>query len=192
MKLALLSLSLILFISCNSVSKKDPGTELNNDTTVIAEPPADTSSVKEDNLGKIDLESFGSIKLGQFHTETIRVLGEPGSKTKAVEWGADGLMHEDWTWKDLGLELNMSSEKGNASGTLAIFSITAKAPCAFKTKAGIGIGSTVIEVQNAYKKDISPEESSKDQITVGSVYGGIIFTIKNEKVASIFLGAAAE
>ncbi len=191
MKQVLLPVALILFISCNSAKKDDPGTELKNDSTAVTPPPADTTGLTEAPAGKIDIERFGDIKLGQLHTETLKTLGEPGKKTKAVEWGADGLMHEDWTWKDKGLELNMSSDKGNVSGTLAIFSITAKAPCAFKTKAGVGIGSTYAEVQEAYKRDINPEESSKDQITVGSVYGGIIFTFKNEKVESIFLGAAA-
>ena len=101
-------------------------------------------------------------------------------------------MHEDWAWKNKGLVLNLSSEKSSREATLTVFSITANAPCAFKTRAGMGIGNTAADVQEAYKRDINPEESSKEQITVGSVYGGIIFTIKNDKVATIFLGAAAE
>jgi hypothetical protein len=183
---------LILLVSCNSAKNDDTGTDIKNDSSANVTAPPDTTATTDLPSGKIDIESFGDIKLGQLHTETLRTLGEPASKTKAVEWGADGLMHEDWAWKDKGLELNMSSDKNNVPGTLAIFSITAKAPCTFKTKAGVGIGSSYAEVQEAYKRDIKPEENSKEQIVVGSVYGGIIFTFKNERVESIFLGAAAE
>jgi hypothetical protein len=54
------------------------------------------------------------------------------------------------------------------------------------------IGSSYAEVQEAYKKDIDPEATDKTQITVGSVYGGIIFSFKNDKAEKIFLGAEAE
>lgn len=116
----------------------------------------------------------------------------PDSRSKAIEWAADGLLHEDWGWKSSGLVLNMSSDKTNIDSTLSIYSITAIAPCFFKTKAGIGIGSSYAEVQAAYKKDIDPEATDKTQITVGSVYGRIIFSFKNDKVNKIFLGAEAE
>jgi len=153
------------------------------DTTTMTTPP---------DMGKVDLENFGPIKLGQLYSEAKKVLGHPDSKSKAIEWGADGLLHEDWTWKSKGLVMNMSSDKTNVEGTLAIFTITAEAPCDFKTKAGLGIGNSYAEVEAAYKKDIDPEATDKTQITVGSVYGGIIFSFKNDKVNSIFLGAQAE
>jgi hypothetical protein len=142
--------------------------------------------------GKIDIESFGDIKLGQPYLEMQRVLGAPDTKSPAIEWAADGLMHEDWTWKNKGLVLNMSSDKNNVSGTMVIFTITATALCTFKTKAGMGIGSSYSEVRDAYEKDIDPEATDKTQITVGSVYGGIIFNFKNDKAERVFLGAEAE
>jgi hypothetical protein len=143
-------------------------------------------------MGKIDIESFGPLKLGQHHSKTLEAIGQPDSKSKPIEWAADGLFHEDWAWKENGLALNMSFEKTNIDSTLSVFSITAKAPCDYKTKAGLGIGSSYAEVEAAYKKDIDPEATDKTQITVGSVYGGIIFSFKNDKVNNIFLGAQAE
>lgn len=184
-------LTFAVLISCNSKTKTDvkvEGKQYDWDTTY---PAKDTASPAPVN-NKIDIESFGDIKLGQHYKETVAVLGEPDNKSKAQEWGADGLMHEDLTWKSKGLVLNMSFDKTNHESSLAVFSITATAPCNFKTKAGAGISSLYDEVQNAYKKDIDATATDKTQITVGSVYGGIIFSFKNDKVEKIFLGAAAE
>lgn len=178
-------------VSCNSGTKtevKVEGKQYDWDTSY---PAKDSASPAPAN-NKIDIESFGDIKLGQHYKETVAALGEPDNKSKAQEWGADGLMHEDWTWKNKGLVLNMSSEKVSRDSSLSVFSITASSPCIFKTKAGMGIGSSYEEVLEAYQKDVDPEATDKTQITVGSVYGGIIFSFRNNKAEKIFLGAAAE
>ncbi len=99
-------------------------------------------------------------------------------------------MTKNWTYSSKGLVLNIAGEKGSANKT--IFSINAKEPCSFKTRANMGIGNTYTEVQEAYKRDIDASATDKEQITVGSIYGGIIFTFKNEKATGVFLGAAAE
>lgn len=186
----------VLIAGCKSGTKNNTGDDIKKDSATVVPPKSDTTiaaqTVPESKTGKIDIESFGDIKIGQHYPETIKALGQPDSKSKATEWGADGLLHEDWTWKSKGLVLNMSSDKNNVEGSLAIFSITANAPCTFKTNAGTGIGSSYAEVQEAYKRDINPDETTKEQITVGSMYGGIIFSFKNDKVLAIFLGAAAE
>lgn len=179
--------AILAFTSCKSGDKKDNSTT-GADTIATAKP--DTAAPPPVSSGKIDIESFGDIKIGQAHNETIKALGEPDKKSKAIEWEADGLMHEDWTYDKKGLILNMSAEAGSANKT--IFSIRAEAPCAFKTRANMGIGNSYTEVQDAYKRDIDASATNKEQITVGSIYGGIIFTFKNEKVTSVFLGAAAE
>lgn len=190
MKRILLPAFTLLIFSCNS-SKKE-STETKNDTTAPAPPSTPPPGVEMTSAGKIDIESFGDIKIGQPYLETLKALGEPDQKSKATEWGADGLLHEDWTWTNKALVLNMSSEKTNVSGSMAVFSITAGEACSLKTKAGVGIGSTYDEIQVAYKNDINAEESTKEQVTVGSVYGGIIFTLRDNKVIRVFLGAAAE
>ncbi len=190
MKQFLLVAFTIIFVACKSGKKENDETKNDSLTTTIKKDSVAAPAVEP--AGKIDIESFGDIKLGQPYSETLKVLGEPDSKSEAIEWAADGLMHEDWTWKNKGLVLNMSSDKNNVPGTMVVFTITAKAACTFKTKAGMGIGSTYAEVQEAYKKDIDPEATDKTQITVGSVYGGIIFNFKNDKAERVFLGAEAE
>ena len=45
----------------------------------------------------------------------------------------------------------------------------------------------------AYAAEINREESDlPETVVVGSIYGGVVFTMKNGKVVSIFIGAAAE
>lgn len=187
MKFILSILFLSLFLSCKQGKKDKPASLVTSDTIKKEAAPESIASA-----GKIDIESFGPLKLGQTATEVLQILGDPGKKEKPVEWGADGLMHEDWTWTAEALELNFSSEKGAASGSQQLFSITASEPNTYKTKAGIGIGSSLADLQAAYPKDVNKEESSSDQVVVGSVYGGILFTLRNNKVIHIFLGAAAE
>lgn len=189
MKTIILSCFLLVLLSCNDHKKESPSPE--NDTTGIAPSPL-TDTTQTAPSGKIDIERFGPVKIGQPASETLKALGEPDEKTVATEWGADGLMHEDWTWISHGVKLNMASEKDNVSGSMKVFSINATTPATFKTMAGIGIGSSYEDILAAYPRDINKEESSKEQVTIGSVYGGIIFTLQQNKVNHIFLGAAAE
>lgn len=190
MKFILVAALVSLIAACNDNSKKTE--EPVNKDSIATAPPVTPPPGVEMQPATTDMLHLGDLKLGQHHSEVVKILGEPDTKSAAQEWGADGLLHEDWAWTKKGVALNFSSEKSSPESTRAVFSITAKAPCDLKTHAGIGIGSTTADVQEAYKKDINPEESNKEQITVGSVYGGIIFTIKGDKVISLFLGAAAE
>jgi len=187
-----LTIAGILFLAaCNSSSKEEK--EKKDTDTSITKTDTTTPPPSPPVSGKIDIETFGDIKIGQPYTETIKILGKPDTKSHPIEWEADGLMHEDWTYKSKGLELNMASEILKPDSTRVIFSITAKSGSDFKTKANMGIGNTYEEVQEAYKRDIDTTMSDKSQIVVGSVYGGIIFSFgSNGKVSRIFLGAAAE
>ncbi len=187
MKQYLIIAGILTITSCKSNEKQKEQSRVKNHSITTTTAPPVTSPI-----GKIDIESFGDIKIGQLHTETIKAIGNPGTKSKAEEWGSDGLLHEDWTWKDKGLVLNISSDKNTIPGSLAIFSISASASCTFKTKAGMGIGNSYTEVQEAYKRDMDATATDKEQITVGSIYGGIIFTFKNDKVVTVFIGTAAE
>ena len=75
----------------------------------------------------------------------------------------------------------------------SIGEIFLKAPGTYKTRLGIGIGSTRVELLAAYGKLRDPEfPSSKEEFVAGSVYGGVIFTLKKDKVSQIFVGADAE
>jgi hypothetical protein len=191
MKLFFLTAITICMLGCQTGKKEKTAAPSAADSSTIS-PAGDTTTTHTDTAAGPDIKSLGNIFLEQPYLETIKALGNPDEKSKPVEWGADGLMHEDWTWKTKGMTLNMSSDKETVPAKLTVFSITALSPCTLKTKAGIGIGSSHAEIAAAYKSQINTEESSPDQVTIGSVYGGIIFTLENHKVSRIFLGAAAE
>ena len=120
----------------------------------------------------------------------MALLGEPDTRTPAVEQAADGLFVSTWTWAAKGLVLVMAAE--SATGPQTVSSITAAAPSDLRTGEGIGIGSDESDVMTAYDAQINTEESGEGSFVVGSVYGGMIFEMANGKVLSIFIGAAAE
>ena len=190
MKQYLILSAIILLAACNSGKKEENKTIV--DSVITPAPDSLPVNTPPPGVVKIDIETFGDIKIGQPHVKTIAAIGQPDKKSKLEEWGADGQMHTDWTYNSKGLTLNMSFAKGSTDTTGYVFSITADSKATFKTRAGMGMGNTYAEVQEAYKRDIDKESTTKDQITVGSIYGGIIFSFKNEKVANIFLGAVAE
>jgi len=137
----------------------------------------------------MNTESLGSLKLGLTQKEVLAQLGKPDAKSKAIIWEADGLTHQEWNYKTKGIVLDMS---GQSENDFTLGSITITPPCTLKTKAGIGIGSPLTEVTNAYKSYIDPELSDTAYVVAGSVYGGVVFTFGNQKVSSVFIGAAAE
>ena len=57
----------------------------------------------------------------------------------------------------------------------------------FKSSKGIGMGSTTLEIQNAYQNDINWDLSDDHIIYVGSEYRSIIFQLENDKVISFYL-----
>ena len=90
----------------------------------------------------------------------------------------------------------MTEERIGGKGGQSITAINVKAPATFKTRLGIGIGSSRKEVLGAYGKLRDPEFPSGDNEEVflaGSIYGGVFFTFnKKDQVSEIFAGAGAE
>ncbi len=191
MKYIVLSALLALTAACNSSKNDKPGDKPADTAGIIHNP--DTASAKtEPVIVKADIEHLGDLRLGMSTDSAETIAGKPGSKSKAEKWGADEMMHETWKWNDKGLEMNIVSDPQNAAAGKQVFSITASANCPYKTKAGIGVGSTMEEIQAAYKDQINKEETGDNQVIIGSMYGGIIFTLQNNKVLHVFVGAAAE
>jgi hypothetical protein len=193
MKLFLVTASFAFIIAgCNSGKSKDEAKpEVNKDTAVTVADSKTGNTPKDTAANEADFGGVGDLLLGLSDRKTIELLGQPESKSKAEEWGADGLLHQDWFYKSKGITLNMDNNKGKDKQT--IFSITISSPCAFKTNKNVGIGSTYKEVMAAYEKNVDKSASDNKTITVGSVYGGIIFTFsKDDKADTIFIGAAAE
>lgn len=140
----------------------------------------------------LDDDTLGGLKLGQTAAEVSQRLGKPESKGKNVEWAATGDWVQDWKYPAQGLVLGMGSS--TKDGAKTILTITAKAGCKLATSRGIKIGSSAAEVRKAYgdveARDEAP--STPTSFVAGSIYGGIIFSLKAGKVESIFYGAAAE
>ena len=146
----------------------------------------DTSAIGEELL---KTEGIGPLKLGLSANETVKFLGNPENKSKKIVWPSDGLEHQAWNYKQKGITLDMITEGGKQE----IGRITASAPCEFKTKRGVGIGTSAQTVMDAYKAAIDPSESASSQsILIGSEYGGIVFSLQGGRVSSIFFGASAE
>lgn len=172
---------ILMIISCKSGNSKD-----NTDKDTLK---ANTIT-NYDQLKQTDLNYIDDLSLGMTMKEVVGKLGEPETKSAEQEWGADGWIHQDWEYKAKGIFLNMAREKD--SSAIEIFSISITNPCQFKTKKNIGIGSTYDEVKTTYAQVIDTTASDENVITVGSLYGGIIFEFENKKVTKIFVGAAAE
>lgn len=177
---------IMMIISCNSDNSKDIllVDNLSQDTLKHPEPS------NYDQLKLTDLNRIGDLSLGMTAKQIIEKIGEPASKSKEEEWGADGWQHQDWEYKTKGISLNMSRERDTSE--MEVFSISITSPCLFKTKKNIGIGSAYDEVMKTYAQEINKTASDENVVTVGSLYGGIIIEVQNKKVVRIFVGAAAE
>ena len=135
----------------------------------------------------MNTEAVGFLKIGLASSEVLAGLGEPADKSPIRIWGADGLEHQTWRFPAKGIEFDMV----NRDGAFRVNRIQIQKPCEYKTKQGIGIGSSAKEVQIAYTNKLNPAYSGT-KLVVGTVYGGIIFGMDGGVVSSIFIGAAAE
>lgn len=172
---------ILAILSCKPGNSKD---------NTVQESQKDTTPSSYDQLKQTDLNHIGDLSLGITTKQVLEKLGEPASKSKEEEWGADGWIHQDWEYKTKGISLNMARERDSV--TMEVFSISITSPCRFKTKKNIGIGNTYDEVKTAYAQEIDTTASDENVVTVGSLYGGIIIEFENKKVTKIFVGAAAE
>ena len=132
-------------------------------------------------------EAVGFLKIGLAAAEVLAGLGEPADKSPIRIWGADGLEHQKWRYPAKGIEFDMVKR----DGAFLVNMISITTPCEYKTKQGIGIGSSVKEVQAAYPNQLNPAVNGT-KLVAGTVYGGIIFGLDGGVVSSIFIGAAAE
>ncbi|MEO0415153.1 MAG: hypothetical protein AAF226_09410 [Verrucomicrobiota bacterium] len=106
-------------------------------------------------------------------------------------WEATGEYAEEWRFPDVGLLITASSLTKN--GAKEIRSITIQEGSSAKTRLAIGVGSTPQQVMLAYGQRCSLLDSEPGEtILIGDYIDAIIFTLKDYKVASIFIGPAAE
>lgn len=158
----------------------------------------DTSQIKNQSLEKhflkirfeiIVKESVGKLKIGLSLVNTIELLGVPELKGEPELWDADGEYHQMFSYKMKGIDVDIIGESNSLK---KVGAIVIQHHCEFKTMQNIGIGSSFAEVKTTYSNKINLEDSHNKTIIVGSIYGGLIFTFKDDKVESIVIGSMAE
>lgn len=163
------------------------------ETIAPTEEPAASAEKDFGQIGSelLKTEMLGSLKLGMTEGELIAALGEPDSKSGFELWGADGLNHSDWVYEAKGLAINLAGEP-DSDAELTVYSIGASAPCDLATQKGVKIGDSKEALVEAYGFAMEVQEEVDGRIVAGTVFGGLIFGIKDGKVSSIFIGASAE
>ncbi len=144
-----------------------------------------------DEFALLKAERIGPLRIALPEREVERSIACKPRRGPVTRWEADGDYHQQWTYPDCGITLDMIAT--TPKGAQAISAITLTRPSLWKTRRGIGIGGTEREAMAAYGRDRSAEDSAPGKnLVAGSVYGGLMFTFKAGRIERIFLGAGAE
>lgn len=141
-------------------------------------------------LSIVQVQQVGPLKLNMAEPKMAQSLGKYSSEGKAVHEAATGLTVKERHYAKLGLKVTLAQEAAGARWTVARF--RAEPPCPWKTPQGVGLGTPEAKVRKTYGALLDKEMTNAEQIVVGSVYDGVIFSLKDGKVSAIFVGAAAE
>jgi hypothetical protein len=134
-------------------------------------------------------ERFGPLRIGLSAVDARAALGEPSAVDGPYPNEVEGGLSWTWTYPDRGVTLSLV---GPTDDNPRVDAITLGEGCSLTSRFGIGIGSPVADVERAYGTCLSPDDSSDGMLVAGSVYGGVMFSIEDGVVRSIFAGAAAE
>ena len=149
------------------------------------------ASFAADEFELLKEERIGDLRIGLSEKGIRKAIPCPLKRGPDTWWGADDAYHQEWKFVDCGIRLSMASE--NKGAAKSVESIEIVSPSNLGTKKNIRIGSAKQEVIKAYKSHWNKEDSKlSGGFVAGSIYGGLMFTFENNKVTSIFLGAAAE
>ena len=154
-----------------------------------AEPDAPDDAPDDANLADefpVDKQAIGPLHIGMTDKQAIAVLGAPQLRSVAVLMGALGDYESVWAFGSATLQMSGAKPKG----PFRVASISVAGRSGFKTPEGIGIGATREEIVAVYGKYLGHSDDPA-QVLVGSVYFGLLFTLEQERVVAIFLGAMA-
>ena len=144
-----------------------------------------------DEFALLKAERIGPLRVDLPAREVARLIDCPPHRGPETRWEADSDYHQQWTYPDCGITLDMIAT--TPKGAQAISAITLTRNSLWKTLRGIGIGDTERAVMAAYGRDRNAEDSAPGKnFVAGSVYGGLMFTFKAGQIERIFLGAGAE
>jgi hypothetical protein len=153
---------------------------------VVVDAAVGAPDAEPDPTSILDTEAIGGLKTGADEKAIIAVLGAPKHKDKAEQEGATMDYVSEWSWPTA--SINMVSETGKPPWTARLISISKTST--LETTQHIHLGSTRADVEKAYKR--SDEDDGKpDQFLVGSVYGGLLFELKKDRVVTISMGPFA-
>jgi hypothetical protein len=152
------------------------------------EPDAQMGEDYDETAPKFPVEkvTLGPLRIRMTEKEVLTAVGAPKTKSKPELMGAYGMFQSDWEYGDLDLQMMASTAKGPFNVTAISFSGARP----YKTPEGIGIGSTRAEITAVYGKYIG-HTNDKSSVLVGSIYFGLLFSLEDERVAGVFLGAMA-
>jgi hypothetical protein len=152
---------------------------------VVADAAA-SPDAEPDPTSILDTETIGGLKLGADEKAIVAVLGAPKHKDKVVQEGATMEYVSDWMWPTA--SINMVSDTGKPPWKARLISISKTST--LETAQHIHLGSKRADVEKVYKR--SDEDDGKpDQFLVGSIYGGLLFEFKNDRVITISMGPFA-
>lgn len=199
----MLIFQVLLLASCQQIAKDSAANQKaepaidsleSKGKTPLAEENYRSNNYAEIGWELMQKEGFGALKLGMVNTGLIKLLGSPDSISTEVFWGADGAYHSHWIYIEKGIRVGLSriGEDSSKNSSKMMDRISIYAPCELTTERGIGLNASIEDVKQAYKKAIESTDLQDDYLVAGSVYGGLIFKFKNDRVEEIFLGARAE
>jgi hypothetical protein len=129
--------------------------------------------------------------VGESEADARARLPCPATATSREIWGADGEWHFALEAHACGVTLGLASP--TPDGPARVVSVSVEAPGDLATARGIRVGASEAEALRAYRSDLDAEATRPGEVVVaGSLYGGLVFSLRDGKVTRVFLGAAAE
>lgn len=180
---------ILCFISCKNESESSNHIKVN---TTLNRPVKNTTAALNSDQQSFTapLEVFNNwLKAGITEKLIITKLGAGHTILSGEYSEVNGYYQEKWEYPEHGVTLLMQSEEPDSDKTVSEITITE--PFGLKTSKGIGIGSSKNEIYKYYPT-ANQNDVDDDIIVVGDIYYGLFFTIRDNKVSKIFIGALAE
>ena len=137
----------------------------------------------------LEQEELGGLKPGMTGKAVIAVLGKPSSKSKPEVEGATGDVIATWEWKKAAVRAVVADAKKKP----IVRNLQLGSGARLKTKKGVGIGSTLAELDAAYAAVRRPSDDGENRsYLVGTLYDGMVFELADGKVTSVYWGVLAE